>query len=297
MFVIVFLAPESPVLLSRHGKAQRAGSVLQRLNKDPQFDVQGALGAIHIVDERERENSAGLGFRACFTGTNLRRTEISVIVCLTQQLVGAPLMSYGVKLAVMSGMDIGTALCLGMTVFILCIIGTMGSTWMLRLFDRRSLWVTAIAIEMVILSAVGILGFFERKLDESLHWIVFGLLAVFAAVYTLTLSPLCFVILSETPSSRLKTTTNSLSRAAYVCITLVNLMLLPFLFGGPPNGWGLGTRPSLLWSATGSLCLVWAYFRLPEMKDRTPAEIDLLFDLGVHAQDWKGKDLEPELRI
>jgi MFS transporter, SP family, general alpha glucoside:H+ symporter len=297
LFVIVLLAPESPVLLSRNGKAQRAVSILKRLNEDPEFDVDGALGAIRIVDEHEKENSAGLGFRACFTGTNLRRTEISVIVCITQQLTGAPLMFYGLKLAVSSGMDIGLALCASMTMFSLCIIGAIVSTWLLRRFDRRSLWLTAIVIEMVILCAVGVVGFFERELEASLPYIVFGLLTVFGTVYTSTLSPLCFVILSETPSSRLKTPTNSLSRAAYVCITLSNVMLLPFLFGSPPSGWGFGPRPSLIWTATGSLCLVWAYFRLPEMRDRTPAEIDILFDLRVVAQDWKETDLEPELRI
>jgi len=38
------------------------------------------------------------------------------------------------------------------------------------------------------------------------------------------------------------------------------------------------------WAGSTALCLVWAYFRLPETKDATFAELDLLYERGVPAR-------------
>ena len=42
-----------------------------------------------------------------------------------------------------------------------------------------------------------------------------------------------------------------------------------------------------VWGATGFLCLVTAYFHLPEMKNRSYREIDILFKRRVKAPKWK----------
>ena len=41
------------------------------------------------------------------------------------------------------------------------------------------------------------------------------------------------------------------------------------------------------------LFLVWAYFRLPEPKDRTYAEIDMLFEQGVSARNFSSTEVDP----
>lgn len=33
------------------------------------------------------------------------------------------------------------------------------------------------------------------------------------------------------------------------------------------------------------LCLIWAYFRIPETKGRTYEELDLMFDVGEESED------------
>lgn len=42
-----------------------------------------------------------------------------------------------------------------------------------------------------------------------------------------------------------------------------------------------------VWGATGFLCLVTAYFFLPEMKGLSYREIDILFKRRVPARKWK----------
>jgi len=40
------------------------------------------------------------------------------------------------------------------------------------------------------------------------------------------------------------------------------------------------------------LCIIWCYFRLPETKDRTFGEIDLLFEHKVPARKWKSTKVD-----
>ena len=71
-------------------------------------------------------------------------------------------------------------------------------------------------------------------------------------------------------------------------LVMINIVWIQFVFG---RG-GLGPRAAVIWAATTILCLIWGYFRLPEMRNRTPAEIDILFEQKVPARQWPGEKLE-----
>ena len=45
-------------------------------------------------------------------------------------------------------------------------------------------------------------------------------------------------------------------------------------------------RSGFIWFACAALCTTWAYFRLPEPKDRTFAELDVLFEKKVSARKF-----------
>lgn len=51
--------------------------------------------------------------------------------------------------------------------------------------------------------------------------------------------------------------------------------------------WNWGAKTGLFYAGTNLLCNTWCYFRLPETKDRTFGEIDLLFDNKVPARKFK----------
>jgi SP family general alpha glucoside:H+ symporter-like MFS transporter len=40
------------------------------------------------------------------------------------------------------------------------------------------------------------------------------------------------------------------------------------------------------------LCLLWGYFRLPESKDRTYEELDLLFSQNLKAREFKDASVD-----
>jgi len=50
--------------------------------------------------------------------------------------------------------------------------------------------------------------------------------------------------------------------------------------------------PGFVWGTTGLLCFVWAFFRLPEPKGRTYAELDVLFEKRISARKFKETDVD-----
>lgn len=290
LFIIVLLAPESPYFLSRKNKDDEAMKVLSRVNRDPLFDKEGSLAIIHCVNDHEQKSAQNMGFVDCFKGANRRRTEIAVIIYLTQQLVGSPLVFYCVKVFTKLGLTQTNALYVTMGMYCLCIGSTLSSMAAMRVYSRRTMWLGGLAAECTCLVAIGTLGFF---LDSStaIKWISAPILVLFAVVYNFSIGPVCYAIVGETPSTRMKTATNSIARGIYIVFSICNMFLVPNLLEDKPQGWGLGTRAALIWAGTSFCCLCWAYFRLPEMKDRTPAQIDVMFERKLPARSWSETQL------
>lgn len=290
LLLIVTMAPESPLFLSRTNQDEKAAKVLRRLNCDPVFDEQGAIEMIRAVNTHEKETAQTMGFTDCFRGINLRRTEITIIIYLTQQLVGSPLVFYSVNVLQKGGLSQSSSLYVTIGMYGLCIFSTLSSMAAMRVFGRRTLWLAGLATEILCLSAIGILAFFNDRYQAA-SWVIAVLLVIFAVVYNFTVGPVCYTIVAETPSTRLKAATNSISRGTYILFAIANLFLVPNLLEAKPAGWGLGARAALVWAGTSAVCLAWAFFRLPEMKDRTPAEIDVMFERKVDSRAWSDTTL------
>ncbi|KHO00653.1 General substrate transporter [Metarhizium album ARSEF 1941] len=289
LVALVLMAPDSPFYLSRNGQDGQARATLRRLNKDPVFDADGALAMISAINRHEEKTSTDMGLTECFRGINLRRTEIAVISYVTQQWVGTPLMFYSVKVLQKGGLSQASSLRLTIGMYALCIVSTVASMGAMRFWGRRNLWLGGLAGEITCLSIIGTLSFFLGEDDgkkTGVPWAIAAFLILYAAIYNFTIGPLCYTIVAEMPATRLKAATNSLSRFIYLIFAMTNLYLVPNLLEGAPVGWGLGTRAALVWAGSATACLIWAFFRLPETKDRTPAEVDVLFERKVRARNW-----------
>lgn len=290
--VIYCWAPESPIFLSRRGLDVRATKVLTQLSRDPHFDAVGSVGVIRRVEEHEKETTNTVGYWDCFRGINLRRTEIAIVMYLTQQLIGTPLISFSASLLEKAGHSQDMALSLTMGLCGLGIGSTLASMVLMRRCGRRRMWLCGLVVEIICLASIGAVGFFlSPSTEKYLRWLIVALIMAFAATYNLTIGPVCFTIVAETPATRLKASTNSIARAAYIIISIVNQFLVPRLLEEEPAGWGLGPKGALLWAGTSSFCLLWAFFRLPEMKDRTSAEIDIMFETELPTREWKDAQL------
>lgn len=79
LFLVAFMAPESPWNSVRRGKYEEARSSLRRLrggNDVSDADIDNLLAQIVYTTRLEDHETAGSSYWECFRGTNLRRTEI-----------------------------------------------------------------------------------------------------------------------------------------------------------------------------------------------------------------------------
>ena len=61
------------------------------------------------------------------------------------------------------------------------------------------------------------------------------------------------------------------------------------------TAWNWGAKAGLFYAGTNLLCNIWCWFRLPETKDRSFGEIDLLFEHKVPARKFRTTEADREL--
>lgn len=99
-----------------------------------------------------------------------------------------------------------------------------------------------------------------------------------------------YSLVAEIPSTRLRNKTVVLARNLYNITGVVANVLTPHMLN--PDAWNWGAKAGFFWAGTGALCAVWTYFRVPEPKGRTYAEMDMLFDAQTSARKFKETSVE-----
>ena len=96
---------------------------------------------------------------------------------------------------------------------------------------------------------------------------------------------LSYSLVAEISSTRLRNKTVVLARNLYNITGVIANVLTPHMLN--PDAWNWGAKAGFFWAGTGMLCAIWTYFRVPEPKGRTYAEMDMLFDAKVSARKFK----------
>jgi MFS transporter, SP family, general alpha glucoside:H+ symporter len=174
-----------------------------------------------------------------------------------------------------------------MVQYVIGFVGTCIAWSLIGHFGRRSLYTAGLVGLFLLLLTIGGLGFTS---STSAQWAVGSLLLVFALVYNCTVGPVCYAIVSETSSTRLRQKTVVLARTSYNLCSLLNNCLLPLQLN--PLSWGWGAKAGLFWAGICALCVLWCVFRLTETKDRSYAELNLLFENRVPAWRFAGTKVE-----
>jgi len=111
-----------------------------------------------------------------------------------------------------------------------------------------------------------------------------ALTLIWTFVFQLSAGQLGWALPAEMGSTRLRQKTICLARDAYYITNFVARTLEPYFLN--PKEWNLKGYTGFVWGGTALLTFIWAYFRLPETKDRTFAEIDMLFANKVPARKF-----------
>ncbi|KAF3935517.1 hypothetical protein ABW19_dt0201064 [Dactylella cylindrospora] len=286
----VIFAPESPGWLVRKGRHDDARKALRRLASGMSAEnIEKTLSMTIHVNELERHLQEGTNYFDCFKGVNLRRTEIACVVWITQVFCGIWFGGNVIYFLEQAGFDTKKSFDFGVGLNGVALAGTIGAWFATRWFGRRTLYLTGLAVMFTILVTIGFLGIPNPK--PIYGWVSGGLMMLFVITYDLTVGPVCYCLVAEIPSTRLRIKTVVLARNAYNIASICANFLNPPILN--PTAWNLRGKGGFVWCGFCFLCLVWSYFRLPEPRGLSPAELDLLFEDKVSARDFHKVHVNP----
>ena len=97
IILATLLSPESPWWLVRHGREAEAKEAIRKLTTPMPgavFDIDAHVEMMVVTNKFEQEINQGSNYWHLFKGSDLRRTEISVMAFVTQAFVGVPFSAY-----------------------------------------------------------------------------------------------------------------------------------------------------------------------------------------------------------
>lgn len=291
LLIGIVLAPESPWWLVRRARYRDAEKSLRRLtSKTITFDAQKTIAMMVHTTELEIELTSGTSYLDCFKGIDLRRTEIACCVWMTQALCGTGLQAYSTQFYENAGLAVDYAFDFQMGQYGLAAIGVFIAWGLMPRVGRRTLYLLGLAMSCLLLLITGFLGVAPRS-NTAIPWVVGTMLLVLIFVYDLSIGPVCYCLVAEIPSVRLRSKTIVLARNAYnICGIIVNILAPRMVV---KSAWNWGAKTGFFWAGSCFLCIVWTFFRLPEPKGRTFAELDVLFERRVGARDFANTEIDP----
>jgi hypothetical protein len=114
----------------------------------------------------------------------------------------------------------------------------------------------------VILMIIGGLG--VPALSSNIGWATGALILILTFVYDFTVGPVCYSLVAELPSTRLRIKTVVLSRNVYNVFGIIIGTLQPRFMN--PTAWNWRGKTAFFWGGLNLLGIIWTYFRLPEPK-------------------------------
>ncbi len=102
--------------------------------------------------------------------------------------------------------------------------------------------------------------------------------------YQLTVGTVCYSLVAELSSRRLQIKTVVLGRNLYNVVAIITSVLTPYMLN--PGAWNWGNYAGFFWAGSCFLSIVYTYFRIPEPRGRSFAELDLLFEKRVSARKF-----------
>jgi SP family general alpha glucoside:H+ symporter-like MFS transporter len=287
----MWFAPESPWWLARQGRYDDAEMSLRRLSSK-QVNVKAVLAQIIETDRLETHMEAGSTYIDVFRKVNWRRTEVAIGVYVTQVLCGIYLINYGTYFFLQAGLNTTQAYDMGIGFLAVGWVSTVFSWYLMQKFGRRPLYNTGLTILMIIMFLVGVLDVVPTKgavwtqtalllvWNFTFDWRQVYCSNIFLLQLTLTsVGPVAYAVFCEVSATRVRSKTIAVATAVQAVVGIIMTVAIPYLIN--PDQANLKGKLGFFFGGLCVPCLIWCWYRLPEMKGRTYEELDIMFERNV----------------
>ncbi|KAG0652307.1 maltose permease MAL31 [Hyphodiscus hymeniophilus] len=290
LFLVAWFAPDSPWWLVRKGRLADAEKSLIRLssNLTPE-EIRLKLAMMVHTDNLEKAMNTESSYWDCFRGTNLRRTEIACMVLAAQELSGEAFAYGSTYFFIQAGLSPSNSYKLNFGGTAVAFVGTCCSWVMMLYLGRRTMIIGGMTVMTTVLLIIGCLSY-PAVHNTGATWAQAVLTMVWLGVYSSTLGPQSFALAAEISATRLRAQTISVARNMYNVVQIIANTVEPYLIN--PTEANLKGKTAFVWMAVATVTIIWALFRLPEVKGRTYEELDILFEKGVPAWRFKGTQID-----
>ncbi|KAL3444239.1 general substrate transporter [Aspergillus insuetus] len=288
----VFMWPESPVWLVRMGRRDEAMQSIRRLYGNTELiRHDGLLAQIEestAKDEETNNNSNGTKgdiYVECFRVANRHRTLICMFIYMCQYLSGLVFVlgyqSYYYQLA---GFSPRKSFLLSMLNNVSMFVANICSWFLLSTLGRRPLIVWGQLCGAACLLIIAGCSMLETRAG---YLGAISFIFVWGFTYQLTLGTAAWTVVGEIPTLRLRSPTQGLSNMA-LCISQWAVgFVFPYLFN--PDSANLQGKVGFIFGATSFIGFVVVYLYLPETKNKTPLDLDAIFDTGAPGECDRGR--------
>ncbi|CAH0005406.1 unnamed protein product [Clonostachys byssicola] len=300
----MFLSPESPRWCARKDDWEKAESILVRLRGMPSDSeyVRNEIREMSDQLETERRLTGDAGAKVLFKEmttipANRKRTLISVALMICQQMTGVNSINYYAPQIFtnlgMTGTDsslfatgvYGVVKVAGCAVFLIFIADSLGR--------RRSLIWTS-AAQGLVMYLIGIYGRVEPpvvgKPVSAFGYVAITCIYLWAALFQFGWGPVCWILISEIPTARLRAPNVALGAATQ---WLFNFVIARTVLTMQNTMGTAGYGMFFMFGSFDFIMGTFVYFFVPETKGLTLEKMDELF--GVPEQTTKRLDEEPEV--
>ncbi|PSN70674.1 maltose permease MAL61 [Corynespora cassiicola Philippines] len=294
LLIGVFLAPESPWWLVRKGRIEDAKKALLRLtslNRETDFDADETVAMMVHTTALEEKITTGASYWDCFRGTDLRRTEIVCAAWAIQNLSGNAFSGYSSYFLQQAGLPPSTSYDFALGQYGINMAGVLGAWFLMGVgIGRRTLYLVGLCGLCVMLLIMGFLGLVPEQHRQRGAMATGAIMIVWAMFYQLTVGTVCYSLVAEISTRRLQIKTVVLGRILYNIVAIICAVLSPYMLN--PGAWNWSNFTGFFWGGICFLCIIYTYFRIPEPKGRSFAELDLLFEKKISARKFATTEID-----
>ncbi|KAJ5084385.1 hypothetical protein NUU61_008964 [Penicillium alfredii] len=292
-FFMAILIPQSPAYLIQkqdpagayrslrklHTAAQDCGQLVQAL----QQSLAVKTGLKHTTP-----------YRDCFRGTDRRRSLITAFAAGLPPLFGLSLLSSASYFLQVVGMESGKSMIMLVVGIAVGLSANGVGIWLASRAGRRILTMISLSITTALWLGMGIAGCWSGTVTV---WYTSLTMMAIIVVCGMGVWPASYAIVGETSSLRLRAKTQSIGHLTVNGLTIVFSVVLPYIYNSDAGN--LGAKTGFVYSALCLVSLAGTWWAVPEMKGRTAAEIDHMFELRLPAPKFRAwrSDVDVDDRI